>query len=264
VVATDSDRNIHPRPQPAEREPPAQPWADMDWYISPAPHRRGAAAQLGLVITILAGGLIGFGVSALFGFLLFEPALVSILRVRLGWNLSSDALGPWSVPLAIVSTLAAGSAFGSIVGAARGAGSRRRSALVGVTLMLASMGGFFFAAAFEEVGMRQPDSTRLLLFRVAFVGASCLVALVSMAVAARVFALEHALRRTLLVVAITGATYLTVAVGVDVIPGWHVGGGDRAMLRVATAANLVAGWVGGAVACALLIRHRIQLSSPGR
>jgi hypothetical protein len=216
------------------------------------------------MIAILARGLIGLGVSALFGFLLFEPALVSILRVRLGWNLSSDALGPWAVPLAVVSTLAAGSAFAGIVGAARGAGSLRRSALVGVTLMLASLGGFFFAAAFEEIGLRQPDSTRLLLFRVAFVGASCLVALVSMAVAARVFALEYALRRTLVVVAITGATYLIVAIGLDVIPGWHVGGGDRAMLRVATLANLVAGWVGGTAACALLIRRRDQLSSPGR
>jgi hypothetical protein len=216
------------------------------------------------VIAILAGGLIGLGVSALFGFLLFEPVLVSTLRVRLGWNLSSDALGPWAVPLAVVSTLAAGSAFGSVVSAARGAGSVRRSVVMGVTLMLASLGGFVFAAAFEEIGMRQPDATRLLLFRVAFVGASCLVALVSMAVAARVFALEHAWRRTVLVVAITGATYLAVALGLDVIPDWHVGGGDRAMLRVATVANLVAGWVGGAVACALLIKRRGQLSSPGR
>jgi hypothetical protein len=33
---------------------------------------------------------------------------------------------------------------------------------------------------------------------------------------------------------------------------------------VATVANLVAGWVGGAVACALLIKRRGQLSSPGR
>jgi len=99
------------------------------------------------VIAFLAGGLVGLGVSALFGFLLFEPALVSLLRVRLGWNLSSDALEPWAVPLAVVSTLAAGSAFASIVGAVRGAGSRRRSALEGLTLMLASLGGFFFAAA---------------------------------------------------------------------------------------------------------------------
>jgi hypothetical protein len=215
------------------------------------------------VTAILAGGLIGLGVSALFGFLLFEPVLVSTLRVRLGWNLSSDALGPWAVPLAVVSTVAAGSAFGSIVGAARGAGSVRGSMLVGVTLMLASLGGFVFAAAFEEIGMRQPDATRLLLFRGAFVGASCLVALVSMAVAARVFELEHAWRRTVLVVAITGTTYLTVALGLDVIPGWHVGGGDRAMLRVATVANVVAGWVGGTVACALLIKRRGQRSSPG-
>jgi hypothetical protein len=215
------------------------------------------------VTAILAGFLIGIGVSALFGFLLFEPALVSFLRVRLGWNLSSDALGPWAVPLAIVSTLAAGSAFASIVGAARGARSWRRTALVGVSLMLASLGGFVFAAAFEEVGMRQPDATRLLLFRVAFVGASCLVALVSMAVAARAFALEHALQRTLLVVVITGATYLTVVMGLDFFPGWHVGGGDRAMLRVATVGNLLAGWVGGAAACALLIGHRDH-GAPGR
>ena len=216
------------------------------------------------MIAFLAGGLVGLGVSALFGFLLFEPALVSLLRVRLGWNLSSDALEPWAVPLAVVSTLAAGSAFASIVGAVRGAGSRRRSALVGLTLMLASLGGFFFAAAFEEIGMRQPDSTRLLLFRVAFVGASCLVALVSMMVAARVFALQDALRSTLLVAAITGATYLIVTMGLDVVAGWHVGGGDRAMLRVATVGNLVAGWVGGAAACALLIRRSDLLSSPSR
>jgi hypothetical protein len=206
---------------------------------------------------LLAGAVVGLGVGALFAFLLFEPALVSFMRVRLGWNLGSDALEPGSVPLAILSTFAAGYVFAGLMRT----GSWRRSAMVGLTLMLACLGGFVFAAGFEGVGMQQPDATRLALFRVAFVGASTLVALVSTAVAARVFGIDGWLRPALLVATATGVTYLLVSLVLDALPGWHVGGGDRAMLKVATVANLLAGLVGGAVAFALLAGRRGRVST---
>jgi hypothetical protein len=52
---------------------------------------------------------------------------------------------------------------------------------------------------------------------------------------------------------------------VDPLPGWHVGGGGRAMLKVAALGNLIAGWCGGMVAFALLVAapasvHRSQLT----
>jgi hypothetical protein len=41
---------------------------------------------------------------------------------------------------------------------------------------------------------------------------------------------------------------------VDQLPGWHVGGGERAMVKVAMLGNLVAGCVGGVTAFRLLLR----------
>ena len=58
--------------------------------------------------------------------------------------------------------------------------------------------------------------------------------------------------RTLLVAAVTGLTYLLVTLVMDTIPGFHVGGGNMAMPKVAAISNLVAGLIGGTLAHLLL------------
>src|SRR5207245_510665 len=55
-------------------------------------------------------------------------------------------------------------------------------------------------------------------------------------------------RRALEVAAMTAIAYALLALALDPIPGFHVGGGDRAMPKVAALCNLVAGIVGGASA----------------
>jgi hypothetical protein len=58
----------------------------------------------------------------------------------------------------------------------------------------------------------------------------------------------------LLTAAATGVTYLVVVLVLDQLPGWRVGGGDKAMVRVAMLGNLLAGTVGGSIAFGLLSR----------
>jgi hypothetical protein len=92
--------------------------------------------------------------------------------------------------------------------------------------------------------------------------ASCLIAFACTAIAARVFGLSTSLKQALLVAAVAGGTFLLVTLVVDPIPGWHVGGGDRAMLKVATLGNLIAGWIGGVVAFAVLVTAPRRQSAP--
>lgn len=52
----------------------------------------------------------------------------------------------------------------------------------------------------------------------------------------------------MLVGALTGLTYLAIALDVDPVPGLHVGGCSMAMPKVAAICNFVAALVGGTVA----------------
>jgi len=183
--------------------------------------------------------------------LLFLPAIMSFLRVRVGMSFSSDALDWLAAPVAILATLVGGMLFALLVDRARGEPlSWRRSGGLGLTLMVACAIGLVGAGVFEPIGIA---STPVVVFRVAFTLASCLIAFACTAIAARVFGLSTSLKKALVVGALAGGTFLLVALIVDAIPGWHVGGGDRAMLKVATLGNFIAGWIGGFGAFAVLV-----------
>jgi hypothetical protein len=202
-------------------------------------------------MSIRAGAVIGLSVSSLFAFLLFLPAIISFLRVRVGMSFSSDALDWLAAPVAILATLLGGVVFAVLVDRARGEPlSWRRSGGLALTLTVACAIGLVGVGMFEPIGIA---GTPLFVFRVAFTVASCLIAFTCTAIAARVFGLSTSLRHALLVGAVASGTFLLVALVVDAIPGWHVGGGDRAMLKVATLGNFIAGWIGGFVAFAVLV-----------
>lgn len=223
----------------------AAPW--------PAPAARHHAHRVAPAAALRAGATIGLSVSLLFAFLLFEPALITFLRVQVGWSLDSEALGGIAIPLALLSTLGGGAIFARQVESARGqTHSWRRPALLGGLLAIASLGGFAVAALLEPLGLAQPDAGRLLVFRAAFTVASMLVAFLTTLGAARVLIAKNAFRHALAVSAVVGLTYLAITLLVDPLPGWHVGGGDRAMLRVASLANFLAGLAGGTYAFTLL------------
>ena len=225
-------------------------------------HRPQGGPAPGLLVRSLAAGLlVGPTVSLLFACLLWEPNLRPVFRAVLGRSRVDVGLPITVVAVTVLAALAAGATFARLVLAYRGQRPGfRRPSVVAVAFLLASVAGVFLAGSLEPVGVALPDAQRLVVFRVAFVGASALVALLSTAIAGWTLGLRHALPRALAVTALTAATYLAIAVAVDPLPGWHVGGGDRAMLKVATVGNLIAGLVGGATAFALLARA----PQPGR
>jgi hypothetical protein len=133
-----------------------------------------------------------------------------------------------------------------------------RIALAGVSLLVASAVGAFVALAFEGFGIARPDAERLLVFRVAFVLASTLAAGLCTFVTARLLRLDGAHRVATLTALATGASYLLFLVAIDQLPGWHVGGGARAMPRVAMLGNVLAGTVGGWLAFYLMTRDNFR------
>jgi hypothetical protein len=213
------------------------------------------------LISIRAGAVIGLSVSSVFAFLLFLPAIRSFLRVRVGMSFSSDALDWLAAPVAILATLVGGVLFAVLVDRARREPlSWRRSGGLGLMLMVACAIGLVGTGVFEPIGIA---GAPLFVFRVAFTVASCLIAFACTAIAARVFGLSTSLKQALLVGAAASGTFLLVALAVDPIPGWHVGGGDRAMLKVATLGNFIAGWIGGALAFVTLVTAPRRQPAPG-
>jgi hypothetical protein len=205
--------------------------------------------------------VVGVSVSSLFAFLLFLPAIRSFLRVRVGLSFSSDALDWLAAPVAILGTLVGGALFAVLVDRARGAPlSWRRSGGMGLTLMLTCAIGLLGTLALEPVGIA---SAPLFVFRVAFTFASCLIAFACTLVALRVFGGSARLMPALQVGLVAGGTFLLLTLVLDPIPGWHVGGGDRAMLKVVTLANLIAGWSGGVAAFGLLVARARRETAPG-
>ena len=211
---------------------------------TPIPALRPSA---GLALGLLGGAAVGIGVCSLFALLLALPAIESVV-------------GAWALPSLVLGTLAAvlvaGATSAWLVARARAqrAGWVRLVGL-GVVLVVAGCVVLIPLGAAEEFGVQQPDPGRLLTFRVAFVGASAAIALTCTATAGWMFGLRRWLAHALLVAVVTASAYLVVVLVLDPLPGYHVGGGDRAMLKVATLANLIAGWIGGTLAHLLLSRR---------
>jgi hypothetical protein len=205
----------------------------------------------GLVPMVVAGLLVGLAECLFFAF-----TLVSLQIQVLVWQ--------WLGPAAIagLDTVAMGIVIAAPLGAGWGVAwllrrSRRprawwRFGLVGPSLLVASTVGVLIAGTLEPVGIALPDPQRLLVFRLAFVVASATAALLCTWTVAWLLRVPGSFRTALLTAAATGGTYLVVALVVDGVPGWHVGSGDKAMVRVALLGNLLAGTVGGAVAFRLL------------
>jgi hypothetical protein len=187
----------------------------------------------------LTGGVaIGVGSSAIFVVLLGAIALHETFP-RL-------SIPDWALALIITMLATAGGlAFALLLARVRGEPIEwARTLTVGAVLPLAGAGGLVFAAQFEHLGTSRSDLT-LPVFRLAFVSASFLVALACALIAGGVYAVPGTIRRALQVAAVTALTYFVCAIVLDVFPGFHVGGGDRAMPKVAAWSNLLAGIMGG-------------------
>jgi hypothetical protein len=198
--------------------------------------------------TIVASLLIGISASALFVVLL-AAELTPLAQTLPGWTI---------VPLLVALTFGSGAHFALVLARERGEPTQRsRMLIIGACLPLAGFAGLFGAGALEPVGLAQSGGTLVWVFRLAFVGASAIVAFVCTLVASRAFGVRGGVVNALAVASIAGGTYLLFALALDPLPGFHVGGGDRAMPKVAALCNLAAGSVGGATALRLLGRaHR--------
>jgi hypothetical protein len=200
---------------------------------------------------ILAGLFIGVAASAVFALLAVRPALALLAH-----GLPDGTL----IPLVLALTFGGAARFAYLVARGRGEPGRWSSTLiVGISLPLAGVAGLFGAGSLEPLGLAQPNATLVWVFRLAFMGASAGVAFVCTLVAWRVFGLRGGVAEALVVAAVTAGTHLLVALALDPVPGFHVGGGDRAMPKVAALCNLAAGSIGGTTAFRLLTRAR----SPG-
>ena len=127
--------------------------------------------------------------------------------------------------------------------------------LAGASLLLASLVGLVVALELEPLGA---TTNAVPVFRVAFTLASGIAALPCTFCVARLLGVESAWRKAVLVAATTATTYLLYALLIDAVPGFHVGGGNMAMPRVAMVGNLLAGAIGGALAYVQLSRQSMS------
>src|SRR5579859_1288447 len=196
----------------------------------------------GLALLLSAGIPVGIGASAIFVVLLASIVVHERFpRVQApDWLLAA---------IIIVLTFSTSVAFAFVTAAARDEQPVWwRTLLVGATLPLAGAAALLVVAArLEPLGSSRADLT-LPIFRLSFVSASALIAFSCTLVSGWLFRVPGTPRRALAVAAITAVVYLVVALALDPIPGFHVGGGDRAMPKVTALCNFIARIVGGAAA----------------
>jgi hypothetical protein len=204
-----------------------------------------------------SGLLIGVSASGVFLSLLLRPTLAEATNGAIAWAATAIMIG---------SATTGGGWFARMVARGRGESSSWKTiAGVGVIFAVAGtvgLGGTFGIAFLVGNTVVHRPLTNLEAFRIAFVTASALIALVCTLVASRAFGLgwRGGVATAVLVAGATAATYLLVALVVDPLPGLRVGSGDRAMPKVAALCNFFAGLVGGSVAFGRLVRARRQHS----
>jgi hypothetical protein len=215
---------------------------------NPTNQRRVSTASIAPAV---AGLLIGIAECPFFALTLFRVQL-GVLLWRVFGFAASQREGTVIFVAVTVVPLLAGSGFAWLL--SRQMRTRWwRLWLIGPILLLAGVLGLVVVGAFESSLSVLPASATLLIFRLAFVLASALAAFAFTYSVARLLQLGGSFRKAMLTAAVTGAAYLLLALVIDVVPGWHVGGGNAAMIRVALVGNLLAGLVGGTAAFRLLL-----------
>jgi hypothetical protein len=218
----------------------------------PAVHPRVTTAP---GATLAAGLLVGCA-EALFFALILARLPLQVLTWQWFGPSAVSALDSVFIGAVVVAALAAGWGVAWLLRRSGLRGAWWRFIVAGPSLLVASTIGVLIAGTLEPIGLPLPDAQRLLVFRAAFVAASATAALLCTLTVALALLVESPFRKAALTAVVTGGVFLIVALAVDPIPGWHVGGGDKAMVRVAMLGNLLAGAAGGAIAFHLL--HKAQ------
>ena len=213
-------------------------------HSSPSIYSLRAVGRLALALS--AGLLVG-AAECLFFLLALNHLQVELALWR-AFGLSSATVGTLAIVVCALAPVVAGSAFVWL--ATRGDRPWYCVVQAGVSLLVASVIGMFTALSLEPLG--QSSANVVLIFRIAFTLASGLAALLCTWHVGWLLGFRDAWQRGALVGAVTAATYLLFALLIDPVPGFHVGGGNVAMPRVAMVGNLLAGTVGGTFAFLLL------------
>jgi hypothetical protein len=200
---------------------------------------------------LAAGLMVGFAECLLFALDLARLPIQTMIWRQFGFG-ASQAVPQVGTLLAFVAPVVAGCSFALLAGGRARRAPWWRIGLSGASLLAASTVGFLVAVTLEPVANRLDDSGRLMVFRVSFVLASGIASLVCTWSVAMLLRAPNPIRYALSVAAVTAATYLVFLLLIDLLPGWHVGGGDKAMPRIAMVGNLLAGAVGGWLAFQLL------------
>jgi hypothetical protein len=190
-------------------------------------------------LAVLAGLIVGLAASSLFALAVF----------------ASGALGIATIGGAVAAALVAGAVFSVLLAVARDQRVEWVDSL-GLGLIMVVVGTLALVVPLSIESLARGDPEPVLQFRVAFVLASTLMAVACTAIASLIFGVQGWRVRGVLVGVATGLTYLLATTVLDVIPGFHVGGGNMAMPKVTAISNLVAGFVGGTLAHLLLSSRR--------
>jgi hypothetical protein len=196
---------------------------------------------------LVAGLMVGTSECLFFVYALNRSAIELSLKYTTGTMVAMDVIDAVAIGLFALAPIGAGLAFAYL--ARGGTLGWRRTLTAGVCLLAASMLGMSVALIVEGSASRLGV---LLAFRIGFTLASGTAALLCTWGVAWLLRVDGAFRKAVLVGAVTAIVYLLYALLIDPLPGFHVGGGNMGMPRVAMVGNFLAGALGGALAFPLL------------
>ena len=201
---------------------------------------------------VQAGASLGLAVGFFWAFLVFVGPL---LKHSPAWL---ELVGPPAVlALVLASWIGGGAWFGWLLQRRLGAGGRACAITGGVVAPVVIVLGLAVALRVEGFAVHEGGVAVGLLphvFTAAFAphAASLVFALV-LTVGLR-YRAAGTWRSALVASALAALVFVVLSLALNQLPGWRVGGGDRAMIKVALVANTLAAAIGGATALALLAR----------
>jgi hypothetical protein len=201
-------------------------------------------AQAGLSLALAAGSFWAF-VVFVGPLLMHAPSWV-------------ETVGPPAViALVLGSWIGGGAWFARVVGRRLGRGGWRGPVAAGVAAPLLTIAAVAAALQVEHLAVTEGRVAAALLpyaFIAAFAPYAAGLVLVLTLAAGLAAGSRRTSRSALAAAALTAALFVALSLLLDQLPGWRVGAGDRAMVKVALVANTLAAAGGGAAALALLAR----------
>ena len=198
-----------------------------------------------------AAASLALAVGVFWGFVVVVEPLIS--HAPAGF----ESVGPPALLALVLGSWSGGGVwFARVVGRRLGGGGWRGPVAGGLAAPVVTLATFAAALSVEQFAVTEGRVAAALMpyvFTAAFAPYAAGLVLV-LTLAAGLGTGSRTWRSALAAAALTATVFVALSLVLNQVPGWRVGGGERAMVKVALVANTLAAAAGGAAALALVAR----------